>query len=1209
MLSVKEFDLVESPLTGKNLIEASAGTGKTYAITRLFLRLLLEKDLEVDQILVVTFTEAATHELKARVRQLVYHAKEAFCRGYSEDSFMRPYMRVFKDHERACDALGLAVRNFDQAGIFTIHGFCNKILQEHAFESKSLFDTDLVSEQNELLKQIAADFWRRRLYQEPPLFVNYAVNSLSPETFLELIANKVGLRYLAVIPKVSDEDCTQVEASFAESFRQLSTDWQTAREAVTKILLQSPALNRGLYRKANMPPLIAAMDSYIASANPSPVLFKGFDKFTTQAIADGTKKDCTPPKNPFFDICEKHFENHARLDKAYSRRLIRLKAELLQYAKKELKERKQAENVLFFDDLLLNLHDAIQEDPDLASAVRRKYQAALIDEFQDTDPVQYAIFDRIFGQTDSPLFLIGDPKQAIYGFRGADIFAYIRAKNETPTHYSLSMNYRSTPQLVSAINSIFQNSAAPFVYEEIPYQPATTPEDQNQNKLRIDDDSEAAFRICYVDSSKYVDSGRPLNKKQAREFIIQAVTTEIVRILNLSRERRAYIGDRPLKEKDIAVLVRSNGEARQIQATLSELGVQSVLYSSANLFDSREASELKRILAAIIDPRKERLLKSALATQILGIRGKELFEFAQNEAGFEQWYERFSQYHRVWQRHGFMRMIKDLMSGENLLSRLMRYPDGERRITNLLHLAEVLNQAAVTKKLGMAGILKWLSEQIAAKMAPIEEHQLRLESDEQAVKLVTMHMSKGLEYPVVFCPFTWSGSVLWRGGDLKIHAETPSSELTLDLGSEDQAQNKMIAEKEELAENLRLLYVAVTRAMHRCYLFWGRFNEGPSSALAYLFHAPGMLGIEDIVTTLRTYVKGFDDDRLKSDLGKLIDSSEDKIAFEEIQTAEVQPYERETVPERLLSHREFGTKIDTSERISSYSSLVTLQAHAGEMADYDQVSLESKAAAFSRKSTSPDASDFLSFPAGAKTGNCVHSLLQNLDFKDAARGQVEQTVGSWLARFGFEQHWAPAVCDMLKKVCTVPLGVGEPHSLSQIDLSQRLNELEFYFPLKTISSKILRDLFKPLAETKFGADFSRKIQDLSFRPIKGFMKGFIDLIYRYQDRFYIVDWKSNHLGSDREAYYKEALYQPMAENLYILQYHIYVLALHQYLRQRLPNYDYEKHFGGVFYIFVRGVEPELGWQQGIFYGRPEQVMIDELSKVLVADPRAGISSH
>jgi exodeoxyribonuclease V beta subunit len=1210
VLTAREYDLIKSPLAGKNLIEASAGTGKTFTITRLFLRLLLEKELEVDQILVVTFTEAATHELKARIRQLVYEAKEAFCRGRSKDAFLGFYLSVVKEHERAYDTLSLAIRNFDQAGILTIHGFCNKILQEHAFESKSLFDTELVTEQNELLKQIAEDFWRRRLYRESPLFVDYTVNNIRPETLLELIADKVGLHYLKLIPKVTDEDCAHVEAAFQESFQELRFQWRTAREPVSKILLQSPALNRGLYRKANMPTLIAAMDSYAAGANPNPVLFKGFDKFTKQAIADGTKKDCAAPSSPFFHTCEQYSQNHARLDKAYSRRLIRLKSELLGYAKKQLKKRKQADNILFFDDLLLNLHAAIQEDPDMASTVRRQYKAALIDEFQDTDPVQYDIFDKIFGKGQSNLFLIGDPKQAIYGFRGADIFAYIRAKNETPTHYSLSKNYRSDPQLVTAINAVFQNSAAPFVYEEIPYPTATTPEDANQDALKIDGDSLASFRICYVDSSKHLESGRPLNKNQGREIIIQAVATEIVRILGLSREHRACIGDRPIVEKDIAVLVRTNVEARQIQGALADLGVQSVLYSSANLFESREASELKRILAAVVDPRKERLLKSALATQILGVRGEELFEITQNEAGLEEWYERVSIYHRVWQRHGFIRMFRDLMNGENLVTRLMAYPDGERRITNLLHLAEVLNEAAVSRKLGMSRLLKWFSEQIATKIAPVEAHQLRLESDEQAVKLVTMHMSKGLEYSVVFCPFTWSGSVLWRKGDLKFHAESPARELTLDLGSEDLAQNKVIAEKEELAENLRLLYVAVTRAQNRCYLFWGRFNEGPSSALAYLFHAPGMLGIEDIVTTLRNYVKEFDDDALKHDLNKLVESSQSTIAVEEVRTVSPQPLVREAGLRQSLSCRDFVAEVDMGERITSYSSLVTPQAHAGEIADYDQVSLESRRALLAGRSTAPHVSSFLGFPAGTKTGNFIHSLLQDLDFKEAAGGQAEQVVSSQLARFGFEDQWTPAVCDMLSKVCTVLLGGdGERHSLSNIELTHRLNELEFYFPMKTVSTRTLRDVFEQMAEIKFGRDFCRKIQDLSFAPIKGFMKGFIDLIYQYHDRFYIVDWKSNYLGGDRDAYNQEALSQTMVENLYILQYHIYVLALHQYLRRRLPNYDYEQHFGGVFYIFVRGVEPEMGWEQGVFQDRPEKIMLDELSSAFIAEPEGSLRSY
>lgn len=1196
-----EFDLLKSPLDGKNLIEASAGTGKTFAITRLYLRLLLEKRLDVDQILVVTFTEAATHELKERIRGMLAVAHEDFGRGKSQNDFLQDYLKNFPDHDDASDLIGQAIRNFDQAAIFTIHGFCNKVLQENAFESDSLFDTQLVTEQNELLRQITQDWWRQHLYDQPPLFISYALDKISLDSLCELIANKVGLLYLDIIPDVKSNDCTKEQHKFTDSFHEVRDQWVLSKEAVGRVLHESPALHRGRYRKTQMAGLLTAMDGYAAGQKVDLVLFKGFDKFTSTSLRKGTKNGGLTPKHRFFDTCDRHLENHTALVSGYSQRLIHLKLQLFEYAKRELINRKQEKNIFFFDDLLLNLHAALNGREALTTVVRNKYKAALIDEFQDTDPVQYEIFDKIFTTGEHTLFLIGDPKQAIYGFRGADIFAYIRAKKEIPRQFTLSKNYRSTPGLVAAINTIFEHPDKPFVYEEIPYHQTSVPQKKAAEELKIEGETAAPFRIWYVDSTEHHPNGKPLDKKSAREIITRAVASEIARLLRLGRENKALLAGSAVEEKDMAVLVRTNLEARQIQSALSELNVHSVLYSSANLFDSAEAEDLERILAAIIEPGKERVLKVALATEMMGVRGSELLEFADNDAAVEVWYEKFLTYHQLWQRHGFARMLKEFTQMEKVLPRLMTYADGERRITNLLHLSEVLNEIANTQKLGRTGLLKWLSEARSATMSPIEEHQLRLESDEKAVKLVTMHKSKGLEYPIVFCPFTWSGSELRRKNHLSFHATSDQNKLTLDLGSDSFERHKVLAEKEELAENLRLLYVAVTRAKHRCYLVWGRFKEGPSSALAYLFHQPGMLAIEDIVTNLKSYVKEFDDDALKKDLSKIASASE-AIEIESLPAADERPLARNFAKEQPLGCREFSGKIAVGERISSYSSLVTLHPHSGELADHDSFNLQTRDNDFSENMRPKhDHSNFITFPAGAKTGNFLHGILQKLDFSDVCSARVTEEVRVRLTQFGFEEDWASAVCDMFQKVVRAPLAPGEtPFSLSEIARKDRLNELEFYFPIKKVSTRTLSKIFSGPNGTQFGPDFHSRMEELSFAPLKGFMKGFIDLVFHRDGRFYIVDWKSNYLGPRNDHYHQKALLGAMVDNFYILQYHIYVLALHQYLKSRLRNYDYEKHFGGVFYIFVRGVDPSQGETFGIFQDTPSINLVNELTKALVA---------
>ncbi|MFQ5650932.1 MAG: exodeoxyribonuclease V subunit beta [bacterium] len=1200
------FDLLNSPLAGKNLLEASAGTGKTYTIAGLFLRLLLEANIPVERILVVTFTEAATNELEDRIRTTLHKAREGFTNKSSDDPFLDAYIKKHKKHECAIDQLHLALQNFDEAAILTIHTFCNRVLQENAFESGGLFEAELITEQTELLRQIVQDFWRRNFYSASGLFVRYALNDLDPDALFRLVQGKVGLPDFKIIPPVAAPDCSSLEARFESSFQTARALWLHTRDEVASLLLQANGLNKRSYNKEKIPAWMNAMDACLGPEQPTPVLFKDFGKFTSGTIARSMNKGHTPLKHRFFDACEQLLNDSVALANGFEQRLIALKTEVFDYVRQELQKRKQERNILYFDDLLLNLHAALHERGDtLTRAVSEEYRAALIDEFQDTDPVQYEIFRRIFEREERPFFLIGDPKQAIYGFRGADIFAYMRARAETraENRATLSTNYRSAPALITATNAIFSRAPAPFVYPEIPFQSASPAPDQSQREeLIINGEQECPLRVWYVDASVHHKKDRALSRHDACALITRAVVAEIVRLLALGREGRAVLGDRALAERDIAVLVRFNRQASDLQAALSAANVHSVLYSTANLFDARETVELATILAAVAEPRRQSLLKSALATEAIGVSGEALFNFTHEDDGFEVWFDKFMRYHEIWQQHGFMRMFRDLMRQEQIPARLMRYADGERRMTNLLHLAETLNQTETTRKLGMAGLLKWLAEHQASAAAPSDEHQLRLESDENAVKLVTMHKCKGLEYPVVFCPFTWHGSWVRRQEPIKFHDETQERTFTLDLGSEARDHNKTRAEKETLAENLRLLYVALTRAKHRCTLVWGRFGEGSTSAPAYLLHQPEKLDPGNLVECLKNHLKELNDPDLRADLQKLMASSSGAIQVEDLPRQEAPRLPRQVLPEQSLSARRFTARVDSGDRLASYSWLISGHPYSAELADYDLVGVQGETEETPGLATEEQThAHFLRFPRGAKTGTFVHDILQNLDFAESSQEWVERLVGAKLNAYGFDEKWLGAVCDMIERVRAVPLrGPGGAFTLSHITRQARLSELEFYFPLRQFSPRALAEVFSGNAGG-VPPGFAERLATLSFVPFKGLMKGFIDMVFEHAGRFYIIDWKSNYLGSEVVRYNQTTLTQAMVDNLYILQAHIYAVALEQYLRVRLPDYTFQSHFGGIFYIFLRGLDVQAGPELGVYQAGPDERLLSELSARLVQE--------
>lgn len=1205
MERIKEFDLLNSPLEGTNLIEASAGTGKTYTIANLFLRLLVEKSLTIDQILVVTFTEAATGELKERIRTRIKQALETFSLGNSEDSFLNELVERQKSPALSLQVLREALRSFDQAAIFTIHGFCLRILQENAFESGSLFNTELITEQENIKKEIIEDFWRSHLYHASPLFVHYAINQkLSLKKLLALLGSRIDRPYHEIIPEAKIPESSSLEKEYQACFEEARRTWNKARAEVENILRSHEGLKKD-YAK-NISAWIQNMDQFLSSGTNKLISSKAYNKFTSTELKRSVKKNYSLPEHPFFKLCDNLKEKQQELEKAFEQQVVGLKYKLFNYVKEELKRRKEARNVQSFDDLLVRLKQALSEEggEELARAIRSKFKAALIDEFQDTDPIQYDIFKRVFSKGKSILFLIGDPKQAIYGFRGADVFTYLDAVSQVKNRYTLKENWRSEPDLITAINTIFGNKDYPFVHEEIKFHSARPAEKQELEVLRLDEIPKQPLQLWFLNADRLAERGKSITKSQAREVIFNVVAGEIAKLLNLSRKNKAFLGNRPLREGDIAVLVRKNVEARMMQKALSALDVHSVLYSTESLFETFEALEMERIIAAIVEPNNEVLIRVALSTEMIGVKGEELENLLMDDTSWDKWLIKFRDYHNLWNERGFIVMFRRLLAELAVLPRLMSLPGGERRTTNVLHLTEVLHKVSIDRKLAMTGLLNWLSEQRANDIERKEEYQLRLESDENAVNLVTIHKSKGLEYPVVFCPFTWEGSKLPETADLvEFHSKENNWQLTLDLGSKEKGRHRILAEKERLAENLRLFYVALTRAKNRCYLVWGRFNEAETSAPAYLLYHLDSKDEENIIELMANKLKALGDEDFLSPLVELEKKSAGTLRVAEMPNKVDEKYLRVEVKKGDLSYRKFPGKVDHKWQVSSFSYLISGKSHLIEREDRDAMILPE----IDKQESFPEATareeepqGIFSFPKGTKAGRLFHDIFEHLSFTQNNSSQIKSLVADKLKEYGFELTWVEIIYEMVQKILSTSLELEDKNlKLSCIRDEDRINELEFYFPLKLISREKLRTLFGQYAESLSHPEFPERIEGLDFSPTKGFMKGFIDMVFQYQGQFYLVDWKSNYLGNAVEDYGHEKLKEVMKNEFYVLQYHIYSVALHQYLKSRIPDYDYERHFGKVYYIFLRGVDPDWGPEYGIYRDRPSGELIEALCESLI----------
>jgi exodeoxyribonuclease V beta subunit len=1209
---MKPFDLLNAPLSGSNLIEASAGTGKTYNIEGLFIRLVLEMQLQVDQILVLTFTNAATEELKDRIRNKLVQARDAFAAGDSTDALIKSLVKTYPDQKAAGVRMHEALIDFDQAAIYTIHGFCQRIIHENAFETHSLFDTELVSNQYHLIQEVVDDFWRNTFYTASTEWIGFALDRIkNPGYFIRLL-DKVRTPDVKIVPE-SSEPALEALQPFRSALDALRKAWPASREAVIQAMMD-PALNANIYGSmkaagADLPQMSAralkvttlaeAMDRLAHPQSTGFPLFDKFEYFTTAKLTRATKKNNRPPEHEFFNLCDLVSTRGELLKAEFEQSLMFLKTRLFAFAGSELRKRKKERNIQYFDDLLITVLNVLKSENanQLAASIRQRYRAALVDEFQDTDSVQYDILTRIFAHKDSLLFMIGDPKQSIYSFRGADIFSYMKAARRTDARFTLIKNWRSEPKLLTAINTLFSGVKKPFIFDEIPFEAGKAA----RQSLNDTEFKGPPFILWYLDSEKFTGTDKPISKPPATRLIADAVGCEICRLLSKSM---------PVAPGKIAVLVRTNDQAQLINAILTARGIPSVLYTSANIFDSREAGEIERILNGIAHPAETSHLKAALATEIMGTRAEELVSGDYESRWWESRLNRFSEYLQIWEQNGFIRMFRLLLVRERVKDRLLSFPDGERRLTNVLHLVELLHRHSAEKNTGVAGLLKWLAEQQDPITPRLEENQLRLESDENAVKIVTIHKSKGLEYPVVFCPFGWESSLI-NDREFAFHDIADNLQLTFDIGSESRDQHLSQARNELLSENLRLLYVALTRAKQRCYLAWGHINRAETSALAYLLHGGTDQSAEfsavDQTLLLKQQFKAKTNADLFEDLRQLAARSQNSI--------EVVPLPVLTDSDRLLIQgsaaeeplfcRQFTGKIDLSWKISSYSSLVSTGASDADLPDRDD-SLDrlepdrtTSPEEFETQSA-PNGLSVFAFPRGARAGSFFHDILEHHDFAGNQSDQLKQLVAGKLQQYGYDAKWLTTVSTAISTVLAVPLHPDlSQFRLSSLKAADRMNEMEFYFPLNPVTPGKLEKAFKKLGRRNPGGPFPARLERLSFAPSHGFMKGYIDMVFRHQGRFYLLDWKSNYLGPAFDHYHQSSLHKTMEANYYTLQYHLYTLALHQYLRYQQPNYRYEKDFGGVFYIFIRGVNELKGPEYGVFYDLPDPDRIHSLGQTLI----------
>ncbi len=1259
-LHLPEFDPTAALPDGTLLLEASAGTGKTYTITSLVLRAVAELGIELEQLLVVTFTRAAAAELRGRIRGrltaavvAVAAAADAARQGRTVDAAALADGDAIIEHLiDGVDVDGLtdrtrrlrtAAEELDQATIDTIHGFCNAALHRAAPDVAVELDLELAEDVTDLLDELVHDALVRELRDAPEAWYRLLTDrGIGPDRLREVARRLEAEPHLVVVPdRTPAADPRQDWADAVQSFRDR---WAAQRDDLVAWLKDHAREGfAGTYYNQKRPDKEAeALDAWCGGPLPSIGAFDDdIDKRLTyvsrsQMAAKAEHAGALPDHLDVIDAADALLGAPSTLATDV---LLRFAATV----RTELPRRKAQRGILSFGDLLLRLSDALADEATTAAVragIRSRFAMALIDEFQDTDPVQWHIFDRVFG-ADARLQLVGDPKQAIYAFRGADVGTYLDVVDQVPDdrRYTLRTNFRSDARYLDAIGQLFDPSRfgpdGPFAVADIPFVPVRATDAHQQDRLTFPDGPRPPLTIRYVPRELAVegdgqDPPELLTKGWAWPALTRTVVDEIVTFLSsgvtLPADDVASSSDgdarRPVGPGDVAVLVRTNRQAQRMQAALLDAGVPAVLESDASVLHTPEATAVQRLLDALLRPSSERVVRPALLGPLIGIDPIELDQ-ADDDA-WDAWSESLGWWATLWREQGIAVALRRIMDEQAAASAALRRLRGERTLTNLLHLREVLHRVEVAERLGPQGLAAWLREQRHATDARADDRQLRLESDADAVTVVTIHRAKGLQYGVVWCPFLWEGRRLRGAAASVLRFRDPDSrELVLDVTVDvaDKPLAKARKEREDWEEGLRLLYVALTRAEHRCVIHTGPFNGSGASPLARLLH-----GADASDGELPTDPKDRSDDDLFGDLRAL--------ASDEIEVARVEPpgpvvrWQRGDVVVPELRVRSFARDLDLAWQRTSFSRLSAGESQPprgtprDEGRDHDHQAPEG-----ARSSSEDDAAPLAlgDFPRGAQAGTFLHELLEHLDFQADADGTAA-VVTERLRRspFGTGADGPDPVglTAAIRGVLATPLGpLFAEASLAGIARTDRLDELAFDLPLaggyaageRTVSLADIADVAEQHAAGSALplTRFATSLRQRRSVPVRGFLTGSIDLVARIggvDGRYLLADYKSNWLGAGERTtvadYHPDRLAEAMLAGDYLLQASLYLVALHRFLRQRLPGYDYDRHVAGFGYLFLRGMVGERtpraddGTPHGVFAAKPSRAFVEDLDAVL-----------
>lgn len=1100
------FDAKTVEIKGKNLIEASAGTGKTFSVAILVLRLILEKNpglnrnVPLDRILMVTFTNAAVDDLELRIREFVrkaykYLTQDVVCEKDIKEVIKNAIEKSSKDD--CIKNIRHAVESLDKLSVMTIHSFCQNYITNYPFETRQSFESELITDPKDLITYYVNENWRREINtMEDQEGFRYLKDHISRDRMVEVITRVLGDKEYICNPIDKEEKLSEIKKLVHET-----KNYYEAFE--NQIKNQFP-----VFQGRN---IVARAQTLINDANNDPSLF--IEKLlavykrnpNTIYLQNSFQPECT--------LYQNYLNAKERLTELTNEYVYFLYFEIIDKLKAKIIENKGRKAIITYDDLISIMHEAVSVNS-VNEIVREHYDVVFIDEFQDTDKKQYEIFSGVLGNKedsalkDKIVFYIGDPKQSIYGWRKADMATYKKAKDEVDRIHEMNHNFRSTEDLINALNTFF-SIEDPFADPEIKYHYV------EKGDIKLGEMTESGQKILPLAINNFPNNGA------IKEF----VKNEIDRLINSGNFQ---IKGKPLIASDIALITRANYQADEMKQLLAAANIPAIVISGKSVLISEETGYVLQLMEAIINP-KRNAINTLLLNPVFGFDRKKI-ETINEDIHLDI----FRSLKKQFFENGVYNMFFTFLNTYGVWKHCLEIGiKGQRSLSNFLQIAEILHKHVLKSKCTPDELYIWLQRERDSKS---EEYEQRIESEDDAVKITTIHKAKGLTYKVVFAPFL----------DLNIKEDID----LFDFRDEDgyKFTHNLTTEQEELwriqneQENRRLIYVALTRARYKVYICRNTYAQFINSSLSHFLNTESNLYEIDTVKELPEVTSG-------------------------------QKIEKDTSPPTFSPRTPNLTTEDVKvpQQMHSFSAL-NRSKHVS--APFEKQDLGEK---------TYDHFIFQDLPRGANAGTALHSIFERLDFCD--RDTWDETLKESANYYKgiLKEEWKGHFKTLVEHTMSAEISLnGETFRLSQITDEQKLPEMQFYFAMEQVNKTVINGYLGEDAHLGGDAD------------LQGLMTGFVDLVFKHQGKYYILDWKSNHLGNSVENYDAAGLDAAMKAKNYNLQYMIYTVAVKRWLEQRIPGFDYDQHFGGVIYLFLRGVRQDT--PKGIFTTLPERKTIEELEK-------------